>query len=190
MNIHKKRRESAAKISTNGSFCEISRNSYLEGLVDDLPEVDITKLTAGETSVQSAKEQSYILDQMLRNKRKGFASYNTNPNFIFDDDDEEEEDEKVEEAGECSNSLIPEDPCTSTKNWIERKAEEENERVAREGEENERKFELYQTEFQKNAHQRLLNFVADDSISSTTTREYDELSQLNENETLLEGEIL
>nr|CAD2130512.1 unnamed protein product [Meloidogyne enterolobii] len=189
MNIHKKRRESAAKISTNGSFCEISRNSYLEGLVDDLPEVDITKLTAGETSVQSAKEQSYILDQMLRNKRKGFASYNTNPNFIFDDDDEEEEDEKVEEAGECSNSLIPEDPCTSTKNWIERKAEEENERVAREGEENERKFELYQTEFQKNAHQRLLNFVADDSISSTTTREYDELSQLNENETLLEGEI-
>ncbi|CAK5085416.1 unnamed protein product [Meloidogyne enterolobii] len=60
MNIHRKRRESAAKISTNGSFCEISRNSYLEGLVDDLPEVDITKLTAGETSVQSAKEQVFF----------------------------------------------------------------------------------------------------------------------------------
>uniref|UniRef100_A0A915LDB0 RUN domain-containing protein n=1 Tax=Meloidogyne javanica TaxID=6303 RepID=A0A915LDB0_MELJA len=119
MNIHRKRRESAAKISTNGSFCEISRNSYLEGLVDDLPE----------------------------------------------------------------------DPCTSTKNWIDRKAEEENERVAREGEENERKFELDHAEFQKNAQQRQLNFVADDSISSTTTREDDELSQLNENETLLEGEI-
>jgi hypothetical protein len=29
----------------------------LEGLVDDLPEVDITALTAGETCVQSAKEQ-------------------------------------------------------------------------------------------------------------------------------------
>ncbi|CAK5075451.1 unnamed protein product [Meloidogyne enterolobii] len=208
MNIHKKRRESAAKISTSfflilgnfwfkinfldGSFCEISRNSYLEGLVDDLPEVDITKLTAGETSVQSAKEQSYILDQMLRNKRKGFASYNTNPNFIFDDEEEEEE-EKVEEAGECSNSLIPEDPCTSTKNWIELKAEEENGSKA---EENVRKFELYQTgyqknhvEFQRNTQQRQSNFVADDSISSTTTREDDELSQLNENETLLEGEI-
>jgi len=78
MNIHRKRRESAAKISTSflkilenflfkisifldGSFCEISRNSYLEGLVDDLPEVDITKLTAGETSVQSAKEQVFCL---------------------------------------------------------------------------------------------------------------------------------
>ncbi|CAK5050540.1 unnamed protein product [Meloidogyne enterolobii] len=209
MNIHRKRRESAAKISTSfflilgnfwfkinfldGSFCEISRNSYLEGLVDDLPEVDITKLTAGETSVQSAKEQSYILDQMLRNKRKGFASYNTNPNFIFDDEEEEEE-EKVEEAGECLNSLIPEDPCTSTKNWIELKAEEENGSKA---EENVRKFELYQTgyqknhvEFQRNTQQRQSNFVADDSISSTTTREDDELSQLNENETLLEGEIL
>jgi len=150
---------------------------------------------------------------MLRNKRKGFASYNTNPNFIFDDDEEEEEEEKVEEAGECSNSLIPEDPCTSTKNWIERKAEEENERVGREDEENgkkiilikwfdffyfsERKFELYQAgyqknhaEFQRNTQQREPNFVADDSISSTTTREDDELSQLNENETLLEGEIL
>ncbi|KAF7639326.1 Glutamine-dependent NAD(+) synthetase [Meloidogyne graminicola] len=57
INIYRKRRESAARLSTNGSFCEIARNSYLEGLVDDLPEVDITALTAGETSVQSAKEQ-------------------------------------------------------------------------------------------------------------------------------------
>uniref|UniRef100_A0A1I8BJ45 RUN domain-containing protein n=1 Tax=Meloidogyne hapla TaxID=6305 RepID=A0A1I8BJ45_MELHA len=198
MNIHRKRRESAAIMSTNGSFCEISRNSYLEGLVDDLPEVDITKLTAGETSVQSAKEQSYILDQMLRNKRKGFASYNSNPNFIFDDDEEE----KVEETEECSNSLIPDDPCTSN-NWIEMKEEnKEEEELKNKKQINSNIPNIYLDGFNKKRDSKLieiafLNSLAlqenkrngiDDS-NSTTTREDDELSQLGENETLLEGEI-
>uniref|UniRef100_A0A915P9Z1 Uncharacterized protein n=1 Tax=Meloidogyne floridensis TaxID=298350 RepID=A0A915P9Z1_9BILA len=51
-------------------------------------------------------------------------------------------------------------------------------------------YQKNHAEFQRNTQQREPNFVADDSISSTTTREDDELSQLNENETLLEGEIL
>jgi hypothetical protein len=40
-----------------GSFCEMARNSYLDGLVSDLPQVDLSTLSNVEPIVQSAKEQ-------------------------------------------------------------------------------------------------------------------------------------
>jgi hypothetical protein len=39
------------------SFCEVARNSYLDGLVHDLPEVNLASLSTVEPIVQSAKEQ-------------------------------------------------------------------------------------------------------------------------------------
>jgi hypothetical protein len=153
---------------------------------------------------------------MLRNKRKGFASYNSNPNFIFDDDEEE----KVNEINiKENNLLIPNDPCTSNLNinwYIEEKEEDEKEEkeeikvLINKNKQEEEKIKniIPENLFKKRdsklrelafinslaAQQEILNKKEENNYCNnsitTTTHEDDELSQICENETLLEGEIL
>lgn len=44
-------------LQSGGSFCETARNSYLDGLIDDLPEVNLSSMANIEPVVQSEKEQ-------------------------------------------------------------------------------------------------------------------------------------
>lgn len=170
--------------------------------MDDLPEVNLTELANAEPIVQSAKEQTYILDEMLRTKRKGLA--NSSAQFFFDEEDESMGNEggggiNDPQSSDSVRSLIPEDPCTSS-GFSRQQENETNELDKYLITENSQKLinNVKSAELSKEQLNKFGRPASTASLSNnsellgkgSSSREDDELSVMGENEVLIEGEIL
>uniref|UniRef100_A0A914IC01 PH domain-containing protein n=1 Tax=Globodera rostochiensis TaxID=31243 RepID=A0A914IC01_GLORO len=206
---------SAMSKSFVGSFCEAtSRGSFLDGLVDDLPEVDLSTLgpSTAEHVVRSDREQSYILDQMLRHQRKSFTNFDT---LVADEEEEEEEKRRHKldmEQNQSVRSYVPEDPETTAGQHVPARhdddatvaVQQQQQQLVQKRPEDEQQQQQnvvgQQMSVAASAHLPAVPSCSSLTSSSaelkfgagsSTTREDEELSELdNETSALIEGEVL
>ncbi|KAL3100370.1 hypothetical protein niasHS_001673 [Heterodera schachtii] len=202
-----------------GSFYETATprsSTFLDGLVDDLPEVDLSVLgpSTADQIVRSHQEQSYILDQMLHNKRKSYTNFDT---LLADDEEEEEQEHKRQqhlnntkqdkEQNQSVRSYVPEDPETGATTTtiggddvgsigiIGANVQQQDQAVHGVGNNPQQQLQQQQqiaavpSTSSLNSSSTEFKFGA--TTSSAATREDDELSELEDTGTaLVEGEVL
>jgi hypothetical protein len=150
--------------------------------------------------------QSYILDEMLRNQRKGIAN-NSSAQFFIEEEEEEQTananakvDSNKESGSDSVRSLIPEDPCASSSAG-QSEVEEQKQlghflisQNSRTDEKQQQKAEAASEEAKELL--QLPSALSSNSLGeeeeegSSSSQGNDELSGLNEDEVLLEGEVL